>query len=791
MSNTKNTGVPVKELHGITYFKLQSDYPGDYTKNCGLLGNEIDENFYFLRSNDIKTGYTEDIDSRKYLVLVKVDDEEIRIDITDTDAYQFKVQDGYIYITFPDGSERRMGDEYDGGTPVRFLVEGDNVHIVTDASIQGDGSYGNPIGVDLAYRTGTYAPADYFIDLTCTGATLALASGIGYAHAVVSKENVSRFGALYTFDEAKKIDAALKKEGRGWRLPTKEDWAKLLNWAEGDCPECQNHDTNRSGNFGCIAGSRLKSKEYWAEGPHPGLDDFGMAIYPVGVCPETYNAKEPEKYGFTGLYKTTSFWTSSEKDGEVYVRTFSYAHDDVAQFTESIKKRLSIRLVRDVVDDFDISDYALILGDYIPVTLTTDGTQLWTTINVSVVNYDGYNPNGVTVPEEWEDVETDIPVKAYYMLKGDVDGGFVEYELIDEYDLPSYAEPVSADDWDIMVDEKAEMPYAGFLTRNNQDEEFVYLSYTAKMNMLTEAKFFYNAWDGERWHKKLMYEGESVVLLREDYPNPCHTGETPYVTSENGNHEWRVYTNEETGLDELIDVAAALKEEFAKELKEIKKEISGLTENLNTLSGFVGDMYDEMQSGFTSAFTAIDEAQAEIDKVEESVGLDEDGNYIAPESGFTAGSSTIAEAISMLDEELGSYEEKTDAELARLDENLTELSGTVEDLAAALDVLQGEVDTAEEAIGLNEDGTHKPSEGNFTSSAETIEEEILALDSVLTDAVADIEELKERTVEAKDDSIEVEISGNTTYIRVKRNEDDPHLKLDSDGLYFDGDFGLI
>ena len=27
-----------KTIDGVTYFKLRSDFEGDYTKNCGLLG---------------------------------------------------------------------------------------------------------------------------------------------------------------------------------------------------------------------------------------------------------------------------------------------------------------------------------------------------------------------------------------------------------------------------------------------------------------------------------------------------------------------------------------------------------------------------------------------------------------------------------------------------------------------------------------------------------------------------------------------------------------------------------
>ena len=575
------TPVTLCDLTGIKYFKLQSNIDGDYTKNCGLLGNEIDENFYFLRSMDIMSAYTIDEEGRKILVLKRVHcDRDIKVDITDDDAYQFRLEDGYIIITYPDGHEEKIG---------KFLVEGDNVHIVTDASIQGDGSYGNPIGVDLAYRTGTYAPADFYADLTCTAVTLNEFSGNGYGHAVVTKENVSRFGALYTWDQAHIIDEALKKEGHGWRLPTKEDWAMLLNWAEPD-EIAKEHNTDKSGNFGCVAGERLKSTKYWmsATTSTEPVDDFGMTIYPVGVCPEDYNTREPEKYGFTGLYKTTSFWTSSEAPtGEHYVRTFSYGHDDVAQFTESRKKRLSIRLVRDTDASFDIDGYAEILGSYIPVVLTSDGKQLWTSVNISVVGYEytdekgkkhAYDPNEVTIPEEWNDIETDMYARTYYRLGEDC-----LYHEISEEELRSDDDPQFVEEIPIEITTGSPL--------------VIYTEELIHFDMLTEAKFFYNAWDGNRWHKKLMKEGESVVLLYEDFETGCDTAATPYVTSANTNHEWRVYVNEQTGLDELIDTVEAIKDEMSKEFKEIHELISGLTERVDILSGFVGDMYDEMQSG--------------------------------------------------------------------------------------------------------------------------------------------------------------------------------------------------
>lgn len=785
------TSVPVKQIHGITYFKLQSDYPGDYTKNCGLLGSEIDENFFFLRSNDIKTGYTEEIDTRRYLVLVKVDDEEIRIDITDNDEYKFRVEDGYITVIFPDGHEEKMGDAE--GNPVRFLVEGDNVHIVTDSSLQGDGSYGNPVGVDLAYRTGTYAPADFYADLTCTAVTLNDLPPIGYGHGIVTKEDVSRFGALYTWDQAHKIDEALAAEGRGWRLPTKEDWAKLLNWAEFK-EWAKDHDTDKSGNFGCIAGNRLKSMEYWDTVSDPEtkpVDDFGMSIYPVGICPEDYNTQEPTQYGFTGLYKVTSFWTSSicDVDGEPYIRTFSYGHNDVAQFTENRKKRLSIRLVRDIDGDFDIADYAEILGDYVPVKLTTDGKQLWTSVNISVLNYDGFNQNEVTIPEEWKSVNTDVEAVGYFKRELSGDTYYYDFDVVyEDYELPSYINPeemVVYNSFDEVPDPTSAMT-----------DEFVAVKYIIHLDMITEAKFYYNAWDGNQWHKKVIREGESVVILREDYETGCDTAATPYVTSANTNHEWRVYMNPQTGLDELIDTVEALKREMNKELNELKELISGMSEDLSALSGTVADMYDEMQSGFTSAFTAIDEAKEEIDTIEEAVGLSSAGTFeTIRESGITAEAETIADAIGLLDDAL-----------VETIENLDVLSGVVEDLVAEVDVLEEEVDNVEDAVGLSSAGTYvMKTDTHYLNSATTVEGEIAELDDVVFSAMTEIEELQNKTISAADDSVVVEVSGYDTTIRVQISENEDHMKLSDGtvidyvdpfghivyvpkGLYFDGDF---
>ena len=64
MNKTEN------KTEGLTLYTLQSNYSGDTTKNCGLIGGEIDANFLFLRGNDIYSG---DFDEKtNSIVLYKV-----------------------------------------------------------------------------------------------------------------------------------------------------------------------------------------------------------------------------------------------------------------------------------------------------------------------------------------------------------------------------------------------------------------------------------------------------------------------------------------------------------------------------------------------------------------------------------------------------------------------------------------------------------------------------------------------------------------------------------------------
>ena len=397
------------DMDGILYFKLNSGATGpenwidyDQTKNCGLLGIEVDRNFYFLRAMDIKGGHTVVEDGRKYLVLERYgcdrDDRKIKIDITEDCEYGdplFKVEDGHIYVKYYGGDEWFPFIDVETGLPAKFLTK-----VFTDISLNGDGTATNPLVIDPTYRTGTYMPADYFVDLTCEGVTIDdVPEAVG--HNVVTKENAGLFGRLYTYPEVETLNELL--DG-GWRVPTREDWAKLLNSMENE--DYAEHDTLDVGVFGCAAGTKLKTTNLWAEyegdeknAGGNGTDDIKFSVYPVGHDTDENIADDR---GLADLYSASSFWSSTELNNSVYVRTFSYQHDDVGQLLSFKMAKRSLRLVRDITPDnkYFGTEYEQILGYYVPVVQAASGTQLWTSVNIGFTGpgYEGF------VPEEWTSV---------------------------------------------------------------------------------------------------------------------------------------------------------------------------------------------------------------------------------------------------------------------------------------------------------------------------------------------------------------------------------------------------
>lgn len=420
MENKKQTllrtnNATYKTVDGVTYFKLKSEFDGDYTKNCGLLGEEIDENFYFLRGNDIDNVY---VDNDRNLIIERVDKdyEPIKVKIGEElgkDTFKFDNETGTIYITYSDGTVAKMEG---------FLVAGKDIKMATDSTISGDGTLYNPLRISPVDTTGTYAPADEYFDLTVNRIA---PKGKGKGYRIVTKEKIDKFGCLYSLEEMKLIQSKLKEEKSQWRIPSKKDWDDLLNALEIN-PEYRNHNSTSNKWLGQVAGSALKSFNLWkdfesakkSEVSVKGQDVVGLSILPLGIGPDRNEVLDEGDFDLEGFEKLGGVWTSTEDGtGNNYVKLFAYNSAQVDQDTYGEGAKLSIRLVKDY-NYTNYNEIETILGLPYSTKLVygvcedMPYVKIWTDINVYL-----YSPNFGVRSEEWNVVtDSDRGVKTVYFI---------------------------------------------------------------------------------------------------------------------------------------------------------------------------------------------------------------------------------------------------------------------------------------------------------------------------------------------------------------------------------------
>ena len=487
MENNKQTllkakGASYKTIDGVTYFKLKSEFDGDYTKNCGLLGEEIDENFYFLRGYDIESVY---VDEDRNLVINRVDKdyEPIKVNIGEDlgkDSFKFYKESGTIIVTYPDGTTAKMEG---------FLVEGKDIRIATDSTIDGDGTIFNPLRISPVDKTGTFAPADEYFDLTNNRE---MPAGKGKGYRIVTKEKIDNFGCLYPLKAVNMIQKALTEDKSQWRIPTKEDWDELLNAMETN-PQARIHDSLSNKWLGEIAGSALKSNNMWKgyetsvkEIPVEGQDVVGLTVYPLGIGPDRNEILNDSNADIEGFTKLSGMWTNTlDKTGNAYVKIFGYNSAQVDQDTYGDGARMSIRLVKDY-------------------------------------SYNNYN-------EIEEILKLPYPTQLVYGICDDMP--YVKiWTKINVYDSSPQLGGIRSSEWDVVTD-------------SDRGVKIVY---------------FINEWDGINWHKKVMTDGDSVVIK--------NYNEKPY-------HEWRIINGE------LVDTVKAIMDEFSDELSKINNRIDEEIEN--------------------------------------------------------------------------------------------------------------------------------------------------------------------------------------------------------------------
>ena len=421
-------------MNGITYYRLKSDYPGDYTKNCALNGTEVDNNFYVLEGRDVKSIAVKDKDLIVTLLngdnvtatgamdFVKPDD--IKTSVINV---EFDKLNGILTLTLADGTVQKIEG---------FATnENTDFSVSTDNTLCGDGLRNAPLGVAPSARTGQYKTVKSFIDIAEGGSLPTCGNLLGDRY--VTREDVSDYGYLYDYNAVREIACELQKTG--WRIPTKADWDDMMNAIEPcDCDKTHGK-ADRNKILGRWAGKLLKSKTMWVncgcdctpcgcdcndckhdcgcEGDcncgkdtcidytddlcvgtkeceqnckcedkccddHKGLDAFGFRVTPAGYADDGCN--------YSYFRERSTFWTATtnESGTKAYIKRFQYNKDGVYQDVIASNYHLSLRLVKDY-DGKNFFDTEEIMDMQYPTLLlpsTSKGKMIWTASNFASGN---------------------------------------------------------------------------------------------------------------------------------------------------------------------------------------------------------------------------------------------------------------------------------------------------------------------------------------------------------------------------------------------------------------------
>ena len=427
-------------MKGLYFYKLNSPYSEDVTKNCKLTINEIDSNFLSLKDEDIASA---EFDKKsKSLVLTRNNGEQLIVDLSDV-TYDLNVETS---CSADEGASITISyDGADGNKTVTFdhIVTVDNLRsvigsdlltkVITDGTLKGDGTISSPLGLSGTEKSGMIAPVKGRLDLT-KGGKLPEVAKLGTRYITI--EYVNDYGYLYNGEALAKITESLEKEGKGWRVPTKADFDVLLNSIE-PC-DYQNHNSAKCHiDLGLVAGKYLKTECGWLGEPdcectstapmtgcsvqdqvssedtdyvegeqnieitdepnlnlesYQGVDKYGMGILPSGnAILDAFNRPQANYFK-----EKTFFWTSThvydDPEQDVYVKVFDWNKTTVSQAAECPSPYYSVRLVKDY-DGSNYFDSEYIDGVLYKTILFPKSRQVWLATNYA--KNEGFETSGV------------------------------------------------------------------------------------------------------------------------------------------------------------------------------------------------------------------------------------------------------------------------------------------------------------------------------------------------------------------------------------------------------------
>lgn len=404
---------------GLYYYKLQSPYPEDVTKNCKLTINEIDSNFLSLKDEDIKSAVFDK--ESKAVILTRNDGNTIAVDLSDA-TYNLNVDKDCtdsgvtLTITFDgkNGQESFTINNIVTADTFKNVIENNVLSkVITDGTLKGDGTVTAPLGINGTEKTGVLAPVKEVIDLT-NGRKLPTAAKKGTRYLTI--ESVNDYGYLYNVAALSKISNAAKADGKGWRVPSKADWDALLDSIE-PCSYANHETASCHAELGRYAGKYLKSECGWvgqedcacastkpmngcelpstdnsyvdaSDSTVPsqtidtpkGIDKYGFGIFPSGYAMlDGYNRPSFKDYKNTAIFWTTSHVYGDENQ-DIYVKKFDWNKSGVMQEAQCPTPYLSVRLVKDY-DGSNYFDTEYIDGVAYKTVLMPKSKQVWLASN--------------------------------------------------------------------------------------------------------------------------------------------------------------------------------------------------------------------------------------------------------------------------------------------------------------------------------------------------------------------------------------------------------------------------
>ena len=678
---------------GLTYFRLTSPYEGDITKNCALDGYEVDSNFFTLEGRDVKSVNV----NGNELVITLLNGETISTlnafaDFTKDISFDFDTTNGVLYIKRNGVTQTITGfaTTYNTGEAV-----------ATDGTVKGNGKPSNPIGISPMFKTGMYRPVTKVVDTTrCE--TLPSREKVMPGDRYLTLENISEYGFLYNYEGVKRIACDLNACNSPWRIPTKDDWDDMLNAIE-PCDENKDHASatcNRY--FGKFAGKLLKSKDFWKLesvcDTSTCINYDGETSTPCPVC--TCGKRNPCAPTYCGEYGTCQH------------KPFLHPNRGIDKYGFAIT----------------------------PAGYTDDGGQFgyflerawfWTASNSQY-------SNAFTKRFEYDKstVYQDV-ISTKYNLS---------LRLIKDYDGDNYLERENI----------LGMPYSTVLMPSQKKGKTIWTATNIAlpnkcynpvlpnngMGITLTKKYFLNEWDGKKWLKNELQEGESVVII--NAPNGNLNVEYRLVKGDLIAVPTTIYndviSNVTPILDDLKDqINQETTRAIAKENeidKNLSAEIQRSTEKDNELEQKITDeaaAHDADIADLKNRFDSTDETIKHINDTLSDFGEETKKAFVQINEVLTTSINTINGAIAAEVENRTNEDKKlSDAITAEIEER----KAADEDIRNIIDTTVGSVSEISKRLDAEIENRTKADEvlqGNIDAVNDKVDDLTVTVDDVKVD----------------------------------------------------------